>query len=169
MTIDGITYKVVEVSRLAFRLCNGITGVNIQENTEKIEEYAFIGCSSIQNITLPTSLQTIGAGAFASCYDALKTVTCLADEPAQWEDLDVFRPITGDDLMYSYDKQLFVTNKENYAQADGWKFFPNVKFGQGTYYVYDAADLTLLRDRTDPSHTMVAALLRTSPSATAKA
>ena len=154
VTIDGITYKVVEVSRLAFRLCNGITGVNIQENTEKIEEYAFIGCSSIQNITLPTSLQTIGAGAFASCYDALKTVTCLADEPAQWEDLDVFRPITGDDLMYSYDKQLFVTNKENYAQADGWKFFPNVKFGQGTYYVYDAADLTLLRDRTDLGNAM---------------
>jgi hypothetical protein len=81
-------------------------------------------------------------------------VTCLADEPAQWEGLDVFRPITGDDLMYSYDKQLFVTNKEKYAQAEGWRFFPNVKFGQGTYYVYDATDLTLLRDRTELGNAM---------------
>lgn len=154
VNIDGTDYRVTRISRFAFRLCNSLTGVNIQENIEKIEEYAFIGCSSIHDITLPASLQTIGAGAFASCYDALKTVTCLSDKPAQWEGRDVFRHITGDDLIYSYDKQLFVANKENYAQADGWKFFPNVKFGQGTYYVYDATDLTLLRDRTDMGNTM---------------
>ena len=148
VNIDGTDYKVTRVSRFAFRFCNSITGVNIQENIESIEEFAFIGCSSIKDITLPASLKSIGAGAFASSYKTLETVTCLGDEPATWEDNDVFRHITGDDLMYSYDKQLFVANKEKYAQANGWKFFPNVKFGQGTYYVYDATDLTLLRDRT---------------------
>jgi surface protein len=154
VTIDGTTYNVTEINRFAFRLCDQLTGVNIQENVTKIDEFAFVGCSRIKDITLPASLQTIGAGAFISCYDNLESVTCLGDEPARWEALDVFRPIVPGEILYNDAKRLYVANSDNYAKAEGWQLFQNVKFGQATYYVYNAFDLTLLRERAKEGSSM---------------
>lgn len=159
--IDGTTYKVTTISRFAFRLCGQLTSVNILENVTKIEEFAFIGCPDITEITLPASLTTLGSCAFASCYDALKTVTCLGETPAKWESNDVFRRNKSSDaLMYGYDKQLLVAHSENYSHADGWRYFPSITFGQGAFYVYDATDLTLLRDRSNISYAEKAPLTK---------
>lgn len=147
VTIDGKEYKVKAISRFAFRFCNGLTGVNIQENCERVEEFAFQGCPLISNITLPASMKTLGSCAFASCYDNLSSVTCLGDEPAQWERMDVFRRVTSTDhVLYPETKVLHTDSVDNYSKAYGWKLFANVKFGKAIYHAYDAMDINLFRE-----------------------
>ena len=116
MSIDNTIYQVVEVSRVAFRLCDGLTGVNIQENVRKVDDYAFIGCANITEIILPASLESLGAGVFSSCYKNLQTVTCLGSTPPRWEYNDVFKSHEkgiGDDLpaLISADKKLYVPDE----------------------------------------------------------
>lgn len=148
VTIDGKQYNVTEINRFAFRFCNFITGVNIQENVEKIGDFAFIGSSGIKEITLPMSLKSLGCSAFASCYDALETVTCLSELPPVWERDDVFRWVTDPEhIMYSDRIKLFVPASDNYINADGWKLFADLKFGEAVYRAYDEVDLILLRER----------------------
>ena len=148
VVIEGDTYKVLGISRFAFRFCNQLTGVDIQEGITSISEFAFIGCSGIKEITLPASLETLGSQAFASCYEALQSVTCRSQTPPRWESNDVFRRVTNPEhIMYSDTKKLYVPDTEAYAQANFWKYFADVKFGEAVYHVYDATDLTLLRER----------------------
>ena len=48
--------------------------MSILSGLTKIGTQAFFGCSSLQNVTLPTSLKEIGYQAFRDC-DALTSIT----------------------------------------------------------------------------------------------
>lgn len=88
VTYQAESYKVV-IGQFAFRLCNKLTRVTIDEGVEHIGDYAFVGCSSVTEIRLPASLQTIGAGAFCN-LTSLTTMRCKGTTAPTWQWNDVF-------------------------------------------------------------------------------
>ena len=165
VAIDGTTYQVVEVSALAFRLCNKITSVEIKENVKRVGNFAFTGCPNIKDITLPASLESIGTGAFQSCSGAIESVTCLGTVPATWEYNDVFKfhaagigdnkpeLITAEVGLFVPENTSEVYKQANYTNpdlgwttADGWGSFNNLNLGQAVFRIYRAFDLESLRD-----------------------
>ena len=88
VTYQGESYKVV-IGQFAFRLCNKLTRVTIEEGVEHIGDYAFVGCSSVTEIRLPATLQTIGAGAFCN-LTSLTTMRCKGTTAPTWQWNDVF-------------------------------------------------------------------------------
>ena len=88
VTYQAESYKVV-IGQFAFRLCNKLTRITIQEGVEHIGDYAFVGCSSVTEIRLPATLQTIGAGAFCN-LTSLTTMRCMGTTAPTWQWNDVF-------------------------------------------------------------------------------
>ncbi len=88
VTYQAESYRVV-VGQFAFRLCNKLTRVTIDEGVEHIGNYAFVGCSSLKEVTLPATLKTIGAGAFCN-IGSLKSMHCKSTAAPTWQWNDVF-------------------------------------------------------------------------------
>jgi hypothetical protein len=88
VTYNSESYKVV-IGQFAFRLCNKFTKIFVQEGVEHIADYAFVGCSAVNDIDLPSTLQTIGAGAFCNLSN-LKTMRCRSTAAPTWQWNDVF-------------------------------------------------------------------------------
>ena len=86
--IGGTDYTV-EVGQLAFRLCNSLTEVEIEEGVTTLGEFAFVGCSLLQKVTLPASLTSIGGGAFVN-LPALTEVKCKSNSAPTWGYNDLF-------------------------------------------------------------------------------
>ena len=75
--IDGelvISSNVKSISHSAFRECDSLTSVTIQEGVTFIGAYAFANCSALTSITIPSSVTSIGNFAFSGC-SALTSVT----------------------------------------------------------------------------------------------
>ena len=161
--INGTTYRVTEIGRMAFRLCDGLTGVDIKEGVTRIGEFAFVGCS-LGSITLPASMRSLGSGAFIDCLTDGSCITCLGETPPRWEYNDVFLfhkdGIGSMPMVISSGIELYVpdTAKDTYLNeaysdtsigwnhAEGWNMFASQREGQAYYYVYTPEDLNLLRD-----------------------
>lgn len=88
MEINGTTYTVV-VGQLAFRLCNSLTEIIIEEGVHHIGDFAFVGCSSLKKVTLPSTLYGIGSGAFVN-LSSLTEVVCNATDAPWWGYNDLF-------------------------------------------------------------------------------
>lgn len=73
VSYNGITYCVVSVSSSAFLSCTELTSVNLPTSIQEIGDNAFSGCTGISNIILPNSIVSIGNNAFSGCT-ALTTV-----------------------------------------------------------------------------------------------
>ena len=65
-------YKVTGVKANTFRDNTQVTSVTLGKNLKTIEEYAFSGCDNLTEITIPASVDSIGAWAFN--YTGLKNV-----------------------------------------------------------------------------------------------
>lgn len=169
VVIGGTTYSVTAVSDLAFRLCNGITGVEFAEGVTRVGMFAFSGCHSVTEIILPASMQKLGSGAFQSCYDSLEAVTCKGTTPPEWEYNDVFMfhpkgisdPAVG---ILSAAKKLYVPDESVYKDAnytnpsigwttpDGWGSFSYIHVGQSSYHIKSAVDLQILHEIVNVGH-----------------
>lgn len=84
----------VEIAPFAFRFCNYLTEVEISESENNwgmttIGSCAFSGCSQLHTLTLPSTLTSIGAGAFAD-LPALKVVYSNATTAPTWQWNDIF-------------------------------------------------------------------------------
>jgi len=66
ITIDGVDYKVTAVGGSAFYNCRGIKNVTINAGIESIGSNAFYYVR-MTNMTLPSTLKTIGNSAFMNC------------------------------------------------------------------------------------------------------
>ena len=100
--MDG--YEVTQVMPLAFRFCNSIEVVIVQEGITRIGDFAFIGCSSVREVELPSTLKTVGSGAFIG-LKKLEMMTCKAVTPPTWEYNDVcfvHKKGIGDDQLQHY-------------------------------------------------------------------
>ena len=119
VTYQGESYKVV-IGQFAFRLCNKLTRVTIEEGVEHIGDYAFVGCSSVTEIRLPATLQTIGAGAFCN-LTSLTTMRCMGTTAPTWQWNDVFSVLGTKESMRekSLVRNLFVPagNLNNYKNS----------------------------------------------------
>lgn len=77
--IDG--FEVTAIGESAFSGCN-IETVILQEGIKIIDWFAFKDCKGLKEITLPSSLSSIGYGAFESCSKDL-TVICEKNSYAE--------------------------------------------------------------------------------------
>ncbi len=91
------TYHVV-IGQFAFRMCNKFTKIIVQEGVEHIGDYAFVGCSAVTAIDLPSTLITIGAGAFCN-LTSLNTMQCRSATAPTWDWNDVFSVLGNKESM----------------------------------------------------------------------
>ena len=121
VTYKEETYKVV-VGQFAFRLCDKFTSITIGEGVEQIDNYAFVGCSSVVSIVLPASLQTIGAGAFCN-LSSLKTFLCKGTTAPTWDWNDVFSVLgTKASMEEMAQKRILYVPKDKLASYNDTKF-----------------------------------------------
>ena len=121
VTYNEETYKVV-VGQFAFRLCDKFTSITIGEGVEQIDNYAFVGCSSVVSIVLPASLQTIGAGAFCN-LSSLKTFLCKGTTAPTWDWNDVFSVLgTKASMEEMAQKRILYVPKDKLASYNDTKF-----------------------------------------------
>jgi len=88
--VNNISYPVTGINDMAFRLCTGITKLVIPEGVTRVGDFACYGCKNLIEIDLPSTLQTIGTGAFID-LPGLATMYVRAETPPRWEYNDVFR------------------------------------------------------------------------------
>jgi hypothetical protein len=69
VTIDP-SVKVIEAS--AFIRCTKLIHVELVEGLEKIDEWAFEGCTSLENVFIPSTINRIGYGAFEGCTKLIR-------------------------------------------------------------------------------------------------
>lgn len=82
---------------------NKFEEIVIPDNVKTIEKGSFMDCSSLTTITLPASLVSIGASAFAGCV-SLKILNYKGTQ-AQWAQIridDYNDKLTGANIVYNY-------------------------------------------------------------------
>ena len=79
ITVDGVTYKVIEISDSAFAGCKKLKKVVIGNNVRVIGKNAFSGCKSLATVTFKATshVKNIKDNAFKGCV-ALKKITIPA-------------------------------------------------------------------------------------------
>lgn len=109
------------IGNSSFSYCENMSLGQLPPTLEDIGEYAFSGLE-VSEIFLPSSLKTIGTGAFGGWSDALASVTCLAKVP----------PICGENpfgFYVDYENITLSVPEESvleYKNAPVWKEFMNV-------------------------------------------
>ncbi len=56
---------ILSIGVSAFENCYGLTSLLLPDSVERIEEYAFKGCTKLQNLVIGQGMETFGAGCFA--------------------------------------------------------------------------------------------------------
>ncbi len=65
ITVDGVTYKVISISKDAFKGNKKLKKVTIGKNVTKINANAFNGCKNLKTVTVKsTQIKTVGRNAF---------------------------------------------------------------------------------------------------------
>ena len=67
MNRDSRLRKITSIGNRAFMYCSGLTSINIPSSVASIEEQAFLGCSSLKSITIPSSVTSIEKYTFYDC------------------------------------------------------------------------------------------------------
>ena len=73
-----IPNSVKRIEDYAFVDCSSLTSVTIGKSVKSIGYHAFVGCSSLTSVTIPNSVKSIGEEAFAGC-SKLTSVTINSD------------------------------------------------------------------------------------------
>ncbi|MCR5131752.1 MAG: leucine-rich repeat protein [Prevotella sp.] len=153
ITVSDKTYKVSRIMPMAFRLCDQIKVVIVREGITSIDDFAFVGCSSLVEVELPSTMQTIGTGVFFK-LPKLLAVICKAETPPVWEYNDVclgtenaslFVPLGTDG---AYQNANFTKSELDWTTPEGWgtsfvKIHANAMEG---FHIYSQEDMDLLRD-----------------------
>ena len=67
LTSITIPEGVTSIGNYAFSGCRSLTSITIPEGVTSIGEYVFWGCTSLTSITIPEGVTSIGANAFLDC------------------------------------------------------------------------------------------------------
>ena len=116
----NIPAKVKTIGERTFSFC-GLTDLVIPEGVQAIGNYAFER-NSLQNLTLPSTITSIGVGAFGENSN-LQSIICNAVTP----------PTLGENAFYSGitpSIKVPISSIAAYKQANGWKNFSNYCSGE---------------------------------------
>ena len=116
----NIPAKVKTIGVQAFYNC-GLTDLVIPEGVQTIDRYAFFN-NSLQNLTLPSTITSIGNEAFRY-NNNLQSITCNAATP----------PTLGDDAFYGSNIQevkVPLASIAAYRKVYGWKNYSNYYGGE---------------------------------------
>ena len=91
-----------------------MTSVTLPEGLITIGYYTFYGCSSLNTITVPSTVTAIGQNAFANIGTI--TLVCLATTPPTLENTDAFTSTSGN--IYVPD-----TSVDAYKEATNWSTY----------------------------------------------
>ena len=64
---NGVTYSVTSIENFAFEGCSSLTNVTIPNSVTSIGSYAYSRCYELTSITIPNSVTSIGSSAFSGC------------------------------------------------------------------------------------------------------
>jgi hypothetical protein len=67
VTVGGKKYNVVQIEQSAFSGCSELSNVSIPSSVTSIGASAFKNCTSLLKIEVPNSVQSIGNSAFYGC------------------------------------------------------------------------------------------------------
>ncbi len=73
----GHTYTVMFITKSAFKNCGSLESVTMPDSVTSIGECAFLDCRSLRSVTIPDSVTSIGEGAFNHC-PSLKSISVPA-------------------------------------------------------------------------------------------
>lgn len=92
---------VIQIGSCAFLNERKITSVKVGENVKYIEEEVFSGCTSLSEITLYNTLESIGADAFKGCTSLTKVIFYgTQEEFRQTKGIDQLTGIAGLTVEY---------------------------------------------------------------------
>lgn len=78
VSYDGTAYIVTGIGHKAFENCTNLKSISLPASIEWIGAYSFDGCTSLATVSIPASVVSIGRQAFAGC-SALAKVTFASD------------------------------------------------------------------------------------------
>lgn len=109
--------KVEYIPSYLFYYCQNLTEVNIPSKVWCIDA-AFIGCSSIQKVTLGKAVNTISGAAFAGC-SGLESIDCYATRPPGCSNDKVFSEVNCSLVNLNVPSKSI----EQYKQTSPWSGF----------------------------------------------
>ena len=80
VTYENKTFRVTSIGYEAFVRCTGLTSVTIPSSVISIDKYAFYGCTGLTSLSIPSSVTSIGGCAFVSCT-GLTSITVAGGNP----------------------------------------------------------------------------------------
>lgn len=118
------------VEEMAFAYCGGLEEVDLPTNIDSIEEGLFADCGSLTPITIPKKVDRMGTGTFHNCYDLMEINVENAVPPVLEYSNGLYPQYAGcldyvnkDDCVLNVP----VGSLEAYKSADGWKRFKNIQ------------------------------------------
>lgn len=117
-------HNLKTIEDTAFGCCRSLQSVKLPEGLKLIESEAF-AYSALQEITIPSTVDSITFDAFSGCYD-LKTYRCMGQTPPRMRDLDIHNHNLG--TIYNPLTVLYVPKGcvEAYRAAPYWRQFMHI-------------------------------------------
>ena len=114
--------EMITIGRYAFEGCSSLTNITMPDilNFKTIENCTFRYCSSLTNITIPEGVMRIGFEAFGYC-SSLTAITCKAKTPPTI-DLSTFNNVDKTIPVY-----VPASSVEAYQTAQNWSDFTNIQ------------------------------------------
>ncbi len=131
------TYTITGIGSEAFLDCTGLTSVNMPTSITTIGWNAFSGCTGLTSITIPNGVTMIGDQAFDGCSNLNEVIVNCSEPPT----------ICSNTFPNRKNTKLYVPNgcKPAYAAAPYWKEFRKiVEIGGPEDYVWLSSDSTTL-------------------------
>ena len=110
---------VTSIGDYAFVSCSGLTSVTIPSSVTSIGDYVFSGCTGLTSVTVPSSVTSIGRGAFYNCT-GLTSVTINSNA--------IVSKYYSLDSSEIYLKDIFGTQVRNYIIGEGVTSIGNAAF-----------------------------------------
>ncbi len=139
-SVDGVLYNKAKTTLIQIPSAIELSDLNIENTVDTILEYAGVRCNNIQTVTIPSSIQTIGANAFENCKSLSKVN--INTEKTFTIGAGVFK---GDTVtIYSYSPSY----AQRYAEANNIPFEP---FPHTSHNLITVKTLTPATEQTDGS------------------